>query len=59
MMICIKMDNESEIKCESLKIVNTAELDYNAHLQTLMEFEDLYENMYIGDDNKCGKWILK
>jgi len=53
------MDSESEIKGENIKIVNTAELDYNAHLQTLKEFEDLYEKMYIEDDNKCGRWILK
>jgi hypothetical protein len=58
-MICIKMDNEIETKGENLKIVTTAELDYNAHLQTLMEFEDLYEKMYITEDNKCGRWILK
>ena len=58
-MICIKMDNDIDTNRENLKIVNTAELDYNAHLQTLIEFEDLYDNMYILDDNKCGKWILK
>jgi hypothetical protein len=53
------MDNEIETNRENLKIVNTAELDYNAHLQTLIEFEELYDNMYILDDHKCGRWILK
>jgi len=52
------MDNE-EVKVESINNFNTTILDYNAHLQTLKEFEDLYENMYITEDNKCGRWILK
>ena len=53
------MDNDSEIKVDTIKIVNTAELDYTAHLQALKEFNELYENMYISEDNKCGRWILK
>jgi len=59
MKIIKKMDNDSEIKVDTIKIVNTAELDYTAHLQALKEFNDLYENMYISEDNKCGRWILK
>jgi hypothetical protein len=53
------MDNEELIKVDNIKVINTTELDYTAHLQTLKEFEYLYNNMYIEEDNKCGRWILK
>ena len=53
------MDNEEVTRTENIRFINTGELDYMAHLQTLKEFEDLYDNMYIDENNECGKWILK
>lgn len=53
------MDNEEVIKTDNLKFINTGELDYMSHLQTIKEFDILYEQMYIDENNKCGRWILK
>jgi hypothetical protein len=56
------MDNDSLIKDEGVKIITSSYydcIDYNAHLQTLKEFDKIYEKMYITEENKCGRWILK
>ena len=49
------MDKE-EVKMDNITI---SILDYMAHLETINEFGDLYKEMYIEDENKSGRWIMK
>jgi hypothetical protein len=53
------MDNEDEVKLDSINNTTISILDYTAHLETLNEFKELYMNMYINNDNNCGRWIMK
>jgi hypothetical protein len=53
-----KIDIFDSIDIKIEPITDTTQLDYLSHLQTLKEFEKLYDNMYI-HSNLYGQWEIK
>jgi hypothetical protein len=53
-----KIDIPEPIDIKIETITDTTQLDYVAHIQTLKEFEKLYNNMYI-HRNLYGLWEIK